>query len=411
MDVRESTEAGRQPLPRRALLLLLPGLLLLGLAVNCVRPHPPARPVHSDAATPVPSDTATPVPSDTELPIRSDTELPALLCFTNVERWHVESAGAEASVRVSPRLETRTPWNELIVSWNVQPADHAGLSIEARGLRDHQETRYYGLGHWSLGDSPFIVRTSQSGESDADGVVRTDTLVLHESANGVQLRLTLHGELTRHPERLRLVSLSLTDTRFRPEPRPADRTAWGHVLDVPERSQVAYADGRAWCSPTSVSMMLAWWARELGRAELDRDVPEVARGVDDPAWPGTGNWPFNTAYAGSFDGLTACVARLRDLRALEELVAAGIPAVLSVNAPVLRGKPPAKDGGHLILCVGFTESGDVVANDPWARLGEGQRVRRIYPRANVERAWEHAHHLVYLIAPSRLRAAFPAEWR
>jgi hypothetical protein len=52
-----------------------------------------------------------------------------------------------------------------------------------------------------------------------------------------------------------------------------------------------------------------------------------------------------------------------------------------------------------------------VANDPWARLEEGQRVRRVYARANVERAWDHAHRLAYLIAPTPLRAALPVDWR
>jgi hypothetical protein len=36
--------------------------------------------------------------------------------------------------------------------------------------------------------------------------------------------------------------------------------------------------------------------------------------------------------------------------------------------------------------VRFTPNGGVVANDPLARLEQGQRVRRTYTRANVERA-------------------------
>ena len=38
------------------------------------------------------------------------------------------------------------------------------------------------------------------------------------------------------------------------------------------------------------------------------------------------------------------------------------------------------------LGVGFTPNGDVVADDPFARLEQGRRVRRTYTRANVERA-------------------------
>lgn len=182
-------------------------------------------------------------------------------------------------------------------------------------------------------------------------------------------------------------------------------------MEVPERSQLETAAGEGWCSPTCVSMVLGWWARALARPDLDRPVPEVAAGVDDPAWPGTGNWPFNTAYAGSFPGMTACAARLPDLRAVEDLIEAGIPVVMSVYPGALRGKPVALEAGHLIVCVGFTAAGDVVAHDPYARLAEGQRVRRVYPRANVERAWSHARRLAYLIAPDARRGTLPMEWR
>lgn len=354
-----------------------------------------------------------PPPSQEPVPMRlARVALPAILGFTNAAAWPTQSITSDQRVLLSPTLESELPWNELVVSWNVQPADGTGLRLEASVSTPTREpTRFYGLGDWSLDDTAGLPRTSRKGERDEYGEVQTDTLVLKQPHHRLQLRLTLHGELARHPERLTLVTLSLADTRTRPESRPARPEAWNRTLDVPERSQVAYADGKAWCSPTSISMILGWWAQSLPRPDLNRDVPEVARGVFDPSWPGTGNWPFNTAYAGSFAGMTACAARLRDLRAVEDLVLAGIPVVLSVNAPALRGKPLARDGGHLILCVGFTSEGDVVANDPWARLEEGQRVRRVYARANVERAWDHAHRLAYLIAPTPLRAALPVDWR
>src|SRR5690606_13407555 len=160
-------------------------------------------------------------------------------------------------------------------------------------------------------------------------------------ARGLELRLTLSGELARHPERLRRVAVSLAVGKDLPEGRDANRAAWGLDLDVPERSQIAYAGGEGWCSPTSISMALAYWARESDRPELDVDVPEVARCVHDPGWPGTGNWSFNTAFAGTFEGITAAAARLRDLRAVEDLVARGIPVVMSVSAPALRGREVA----------------------------------------------------------------------
>jgi hypothetical protein len=346
-------------------------------------------------------------------PVTLESALPALVIFTNAATWaRTTSADAPGEVLLhSPEIRSVHTWNELVVSWNVEPAAGAGLAVVARAQVGERWTREYRLGQWSLnGESP-LRRTSLDGESDADGTVKTDTLVMREGAVAVSLSLRLSGTLAPSPERFRWVTVSLCDTRKSPEPRPARRSVWGTTLEVPERSQVAYLDGRAWCSPTSVSMMLAWWSRRLSRPEWDQDVPTVAAGVHDPGWPGTGNWPFNTAYAGSFPGMRACAARLRDLRDVEDLVAAGIPVVLSVNAPALRGKPVAPDGGHLVICVGFTAKGDVVANDPWARLEEGQRVRRVYLREHVDRAWAHAHRLAYLIAPEAQAKGFPAVWR
>lgn len=392
-------------------------LLLVALLAACRRQltPDPARasriPRVGSTAT-VDSPLTTPPTTDPTAPPTTNlsSDLPLILAFTNTAAWTREPTLGPSLVLRSPPLEVSTPWNEAIVSWNVQPAARAALTVEARGFVEDRPTRFYGLGHWSLDPEAGVARTSLDRQRDLDGQVLTDTLRLDRSSHRIQIRLTLHGQLVPHPERLRLVTVSLANTETNPTPRPARTDVWGRFLEVPERSQVAYADGRAWCSPTSVSMILGWWARSLGRPELDQDVPAVAEGVHDPAWPGTGNWPFNTAYAGSFPGMLACAARLRDLRDLEDLVAEGVPVVLSVNAPALRGKPPARDGGHLVLCLGFTPEGDVVANDPWARLEQGQRVRRVYPRAYVDRAWEHAHRLAYLIIPEHLRHSLPARW-
>ena len=337
---------------------------------------------------------------------------PPLLVWTDAASWSRTGSSPEtAELELeSPAVTVSEGWNELVVSWVVEPADDAGLRVEAQARVEGRWTRHYRLGDWSLDGERPVRRTSVRGESDADGVVKTDTLVVRGRADGLRLRLRMSGALVRSPERLRWVTVSWCDTHRPVTARPASASAWGTTLDVPERSQVAYPGGQAWCSPTSVSMVLAWWSKQLARPDLDRDVPEVVRGVQDPAWPGTGNWPFNTAYAGSFPGMRACAARLRDLRDVEDLVAKGIPVVISVNAPALRGKPVAPDGGHLVICLGFTNDGDVVANDPWAREEEGQRVRRVYRREFVERAWSHAHRLSYLIAPESLARNFPALW-
>ena len=88
---------------------------------------------------------------------------------------------------------------------------------------------------------------------------------------------------------------------------------------------------------------MSFWSRTLNRPELDLDVTEIAKAVYDPVWQGTGNWPFNTAYAGSYPGMRAYVTRLTDLAELEDWIADGLPVALSVCLNRLSGRkgPPA----------------------------------------------------------------------
>ena len=154
-------------------------------------------------------------------------------------------------------------------------------------------------------------------------------------------------------------------------------------------------------------MILAHWAGVLRRPELDVPVPEVARAVYDRNWPGTGNWPFNTAFAGQFEGLRAYVTRLADLREIEDWVAAGVPVAASVSFDLLNGKAADLGNGHLVVVVGFTETGDMVVNDPWPDPKGVNSVRKTYPRQAFLRAWARSRHTVYLIHPQTVRPPSP----
>ncbi|MHB8521934.1 MAG: peptidase C39 family protein [Limisphaerales bacterium] len=307
-------------------------------------------------------------------------------------------AALPATVLTSPEIEAPIAWDELVVSWNLSDRD-VGLKVEARAIAPGRVTKWFTLGWWSA-DNTRHPRESVNGQRDAEGDVKTDTLVLSRPGARVQLRLTLSGTEAGSPLPLKFLGLSFCDSRGTAPPLPPHRAAWGKSLSVPERSQLDYGGGRDWCSPTSVSMVLAYWAKELNRPELDCDVPEVAAGVLDPNWPGTGNWPFNTAFAGRFSGLRAYVIRLSGVSELEDWIVAGVPVIVSVSPGLLNGKPELPDTGHLVVCVGFTNEGDVVVNDPWARRENGQLVRRIYPRNHLVVAWKRSHNTAYVIYPT-----------
>ena len=305
-----------------------------------------------------------------------------------------KTSGANANILIltSPEIQTHICWDELIASWNVELKPGASLKMEVRAIYPEHATKWFNLGLWSA-DPMQQPRQSVKRQKDADGDVDTDTLLLNKPTERVQVRVTLDSGGKRKPK-LKFLSLSLLDSKATREPLPPNRTAWGKTIEVLERSQMAYKNGDVLCSPTTVSMLLSHWSQKLGRPGLDCDVPEVVKGVYDPTWGGTGNWVFNTAYAGSFRWMRAYTTRLSDVSELEGFIARGIPVGLSLCYNRLRGKS-REPSGHLVVCVGFTKTGDVIINDP----GTSKSVRKTFPRANLIDAWAYSKNAVYLIYP------------
>jgi len=291
-------------------------------------------------------------------------------------------------------IRTEVAWDELIASWNAEMPASAYLKIEARAIYPGRTTKWYVMGLWSS-DPERHPRESVRRQRDEDGDVKTDTLVLKQPARQLQVRVTLGGEAEERPK-LKILSLSLLDGQASPAPLPPNRAAWGKTIEVPEKSQMAYEHGDVLCSPTTVSMLLAYWSSSLKRPSLNHDVPEVVKGVYDPKWEGTGNWSFNTAYAGSLPGIRAYTARLSDVAELEYWIAQGIPVGLSLCYNRLRGKS-REPSGHLVVCVGFTENGDAIINDP----GTSKNVRKVFPRANLIDAWAYSKNAAYFIYPEK----------
>src|SRR5439155_20557031 len=131
---------------------------------------------------------------------------------------------------------------------------------------------------------------------------------------------------------LRRIYAVVSDTRSYmpryPSPRYTDRAM---ELSVPRYSQEIHAGefpqydggGEAWCSPTSTEMVVEYWNKRPATDELawvgahaDPQVDYAARFTFDTAYGGTGNWPFNTAYASRF-GLSARVLQLGSLNDAE----------------------------------------------------------------------------------------------
>jgi hypothetical protein len=297
-------------------------------------------------------------------------------------------------------------FTSAIASWNAQTPHGSWIDVAMRARLGSRWTAWYEMGHWSA-DLDGDLRTSVNGQHDGDGRVDTDTLVLAHSADAIQLRTRMHSAASGSAPTISLLALTVDREPLHAfKPVAATRSsAWGVDIDVPERTQRVGAEGGkyggggdSWCSPTSVSMVMAFWAAVKTHPEWDVSVADAAAGTYDPAYQGCGNWPFNVAYA-SRHGLEGWVARLPSLAAMEAYVAAGVPVIASirVRAGELDGSPYPSTDGHLLVVRGFTDQGDVIVNDPYAKPGS---IRRIYQRAQFERVWQDGSHgAVYLIAP------------
>lgn len=319
----------------------------------------------------------------------------ALTDFSHFTR--TQNADGTAAL-LSPAINPPAEWNQLILSWNAKATPGTFIIPEARAtLTAGRTTKFYSWGQWSSDDKIFP-RASVRDQKDADGDVRADTLTLNEPAKAVQIRLTL-GSTNGSLPSLKFVGISFCNTNVKPGVLPPNHAAWGHTIPTPERSQQSYPGGSGWCSPASLSMALARWGSVSNRVDWSVDAPEVAAGVADHNFKFlTGNWSFNTAYAGSLDGMRAYVTRFSDISELEDWIAAGIPVIISARYDLLQDGRADDFSGHLTVCRGFTENGDIVDNDPWTDL-KVESVRHIYKRANVIRAWATSHNTVYLIYP------------
>jgi hypothetical protein len=321
------------------------------------------------------------------------------------------TASWEYATWTSPPHVPDVEGSEAVVSWNAHTPPGTWLRAELRGMyTDGTHTPWYTMGIWTAGDGDDVPRrTSVDGQSDHKSSVSTDTFAIDDPAGGLRLlsyrlRLTLYRAEGSHARpAVWRVSAMVSDVPDRFEvPASTPGLARGVELTVPRYSQELHkgqypqydGGGEAWCSPTSSEMVIESWGRgptadDLAWVEPDYTDPQIcqaARYTYDYQYEGCGNWPFNAAYAATYHGMEAVVTRLESVNDLERLVAAGIPVITSQSfiESELDGAGYGTSG-HLMTVVGFTDDGDIIANDPASK--DDAAVRRIYKRRQWENIW------------------------
>jgi len=315
----------------------------------------------------------------------------------------------------SPVYETATSFDTLVPSWEAATPAGTWVEVEVRVRSEGSWTPWYGMGVWAS-ETGSVGRHSVDGQRSGAWGVLTDTLQSQglAFADAYQYRLTLFAEQLGASLSVRGVSVVASDSyRHGEELGAAGAGSWGLELGVPTRSQMVYPDGgEIWCSPTSLSMVMAYWAGQIGAPELDQPVPTVAAGTYDYVYQGWGNWPFNTAYASAY-GLEAAVSRFSSIEQVERWTEMGVPVVASIawdnsyGDQQLLGAALTSSDGHLLVIRGFDSSGNVISNDPAG--GEDSQVRRVYRRDEFARAWfSGSGGVVYLVYPEGWSIPDPA---
>lgn len=331
----------------------------------------------------------------------------------------VLSDGASSGTWTSAPIEPGFPFTRLVPSWNADTPGASSISVDVQVTTQSGRTSgWYHLGLWAADDTG-PTRTSFPNQTDAVGHVATDTLLAtDEPFTRYVMRVALDRDSpdVTSPD-VRLLTAVVSDPHdlthgTTSEPRSLEPIE----LPVAPLSQEVHArhypewggGGEAWCSPTSTEMVIEFWGRGPTGDDLawvdpsysDPSVDYAARGTFDEAYRGTGNWPFNTAYASRF-GLDAFVSQLTSLADAERYIRAGIPLVASIAT-----RPNELDGflfssgtnGHLVVIIGFDSHGNPIVNDPaaWSNAS----VRRVYDRSQFERVWlRGSSGTVYVIHP------------
>ncbi len=313
--------------------------------------------------------------------------------------------GVRSGTLTSRSYTTATRFDTLVPSWNATTPAGTYLQTEIRVRSGGNWTPWFNMGVWARG-TETIKRHSVNGQSASSWRVATDTLQSTGSifADAYQYRLKLFSKKSGASPEVGQLAFTVSNSYRHGEflGVAGNSALWGKDLVVPQRSQMIYPNGgEVWCSPTSLSMVMAYWATKTGNRSMNQPVPTVAAGTYDYAYRGNGNWPFNTAYASAY-GLRASVNRFSSLGQVERWISKGVPVIASISwgSGQLSGAPIPASNGHLLVIRGFDKSGNyLIVNDPAASSDSG--VRRVYSRQQFADAWleRGSGGVAYLVYP------------
>lgn len=293
---------------------------------------------------------------------------------------------------ISSEIAT-TPFDRLVVSWNGQTPGKSYFSIWLRVQTDV----------WSswLKVAVWGENYSSATFSPKDEVARVsiDTVITQnkKQAKAFQFKIVFHPDVNEVSPVLQKVAVCYFLKEYSVQQDkmegylPSSKTL--ELIPRSQKLEDREVSGRI-CSPTSLSMVLEFYGHSFTTKQMYQRVYDNGAQI-------FGNWPFNTAVAGSISGLEAYVDYYYGVRQLQEKIEQGIPVICSIafKNGELTGAPISATTGHLVVARGFVQKEDgksyFVVNDPAAASLE--EVTRYYEVSEFAKAWKG---WVYIIKPT-----------
>jgi hypothetical protein len=272
---------------------------------------------------------------------------------------------------------TTSPFNELILSWNIKPTDNQDYKLEIQVKIEGVWTPWSTYAQWSL-ERRSSFKTKLDNYSlyiDQDQIkILNDKLAdgFKIKVSGQLNTITLSACISR-PEKLTLdITQNLQASVFHPIPHL-------HQFSLPhERSDTM-------CSPTSLTSVL----RYLLKTSID--PLETAERVRDQEHDIYGNWVFNVAHAYTLlhNPLHCWVERLASFSRVHQLLLKGYPLVISIKYA------REDEDGHLIGLVGYNAATqEVLCMDP---AKKEYPVR--YSLKQLSEHWGYRQYIAYIFSP------------
>jgi hypothetical protein len=291
------------------------------------------------------------------------------------------------------------PFNEALLSWNVDVPADGGFVIDARVRANRDDGTPGPWSPWLRFGRGGAVPATDAVTSFAGGAVDVDVFKSPSRWTAIQTRVTSFGDA---PVRVARLALCLSDTtveRGSPTACKITPPPQGQRFEVPYLSQRAEDPKLASrvCSPTCVVMVLRYRG-------VETTTREVARRAYDAEHDVYGNWPNAIQAAYSF-GVPGYLTRIADVQDARTIVGFGQPLIVSIGFEdgALRGSPMRSTKGHLIVLTGVDANGDFFVNDPAAETAE--RGQCVYRAEDLERVWIQRNGVAYVLLERPQQAA------